>query len=70
MIVSNADRFIDDVTNAVGLPKKNPPEGGEVRNTGMTDEVTFLSTPALTPESARPNASAREDVASRIGERT
>ena len=70
MIASNADKFIDDVTNAVGLPKKNPLEGGDVRNTGMTDEVTFLRTPALTPESARPNASASEDVASRIGEST
>ena len=67
---SKADKFIEDVTNAVGLPKKKPPEGGDVRNTGATDEVTFLRTPALTPERARPNTSAREDVASCIGEST
>ena len=70
MIASNADKFIDDVTNAVGLPKKNPPEGGDDRNTGTTEDAALLRTPALIPERARPKASAREDVASRNGART
>ena len=59
-------KFIDDVTIIVGFPKKNPPEGGD----GWTEGVTFLRTPARTPERARPKASARQREESRNGERT
>ena len=62
-------KFID-VTNVVGFPKKNPPEGGDVRNTGWTEGVTFLRTPDWMPERARPKALARQREESRNGERT
>ena len=64
-------KFIDEVTNIVGFPKKNPPEGGDVRNTGWMEGVTFLRTPDRTPERARPKAQRpRQREESRNGERT